>query len=239
MGETHLDVIAKKLKNKFGVQVKLQWPKIHYRETIKDLADVQGKYKKQSGGHGQYGDVVIKFEPRKDGDELKFVDKIVGGVVPKQYIPAVEKGLKECINEGVLAGYPVIRLKATLYDGSFHTVDSSEMAFKIATSIAYKKGLAKANPVLLEPIMHMEILVPEEYMGDIIADINKKRGRVIGMEQCNKLQKIIGEVPEAEIFEYATNLRSLTQGRGNFSMKFERYEEVPEIEVKKIIEAKI
>lgn len=238
IGETHIEVIAGKLKSKFGVEVQLEEPKIHYRETIKKTSNVQGKHKKQSGGHGQYGDVVIKFDPRFDGDELEFVDKIVGGVVPRQYIPAVEKGLLECVKEGVLAGYPVIRLKATLHDGSYHTVDSSEMAFKIAASQAYKKGMAEAEPVLLEPIMKAEIMVTDECMGDVIGDINKKRGRVIGMDQSGKYQRIIAEVPQAEMIRYATDLRSLTQGRGSFTMEFDRYEEVPEIEAKKIIESK-
>jgi elongation factor G len=237
MGETHLEVIACKLRSKFGVEVMLQTPKVPYRETIKKVADVQGKHKKQSGGHGQYGDVKIKFEPRNDGeDALQFVDQVVGGVVPRQYIPAVEKGLKECIVHGVLAGYPVIRLRATLHDGSYHPVDSSEMAFKVAASMAYKKGLVEAQSVLLEPIMYVEILVPEYYMGDIIGDINKKRGRVLGMEPYLDNQKIIAEVPQAEMFKYATDLKSMTQARGSFSMKFDRYEEVPSVEVDKIIE---
>lgn len=237
MGETHLDIIACKLKSKFGVDVMLQTPKVPYRETIKKIADVQGKHKKQSGGHGQYGDVKIKFEPRNDGEDgLQFVDQVVGGVVPRQYIPAVEKGLKDCISHGVLAGYPVIRLKATLHDGSYHPVDSSEMAFKVAASIAYKKGLVEAQPVLLEPIMYVEIVVPEYYMGDIIGDINKKRGRVLGMEPCSDNQKIIAEVPQSEMFKYATDLKSMTQARGSFNMKFDRYEEVPATEVNKIIE---
>lgn len=237
LGETHLDVIACKLKSKFGADVVLQTPKVPYRETIKKVADVQGKHKKQSGGHGQYGDVKIKFEPRQDGeDELQFVDQVVGGVVPRQYIPAVEKGLKECIQRGVLAGYPVIRLKATLHDGSYHPVDSSEMAFKVAASLAYKKGLMEAQPILLEPVMHVEVLVPEYYMGDIIGDINKKRGRVLGMEPFEDNQKIIAEIPQGEMFKYATDLRSMTQARGSFTMKFERYEEVPAAEINKIID---
>lgn len=236
IGESHLDVIASKLKNKFGTEVRLELPKIAYRETIKKMSDVQGKHKKQSGGHGQYGDVKIKFEPSHSGDELEFVDKVVGGVVPRQYIPAVEKGLKDSIHHGVLAGYPVIRLKATLHDGTYHPVDSSEMAFKVAASLAYKKGIELAEPILLEPIMHVEVIVPDEYMGDVIGDINKKRGRVLGMEIKNKSQNIIAEIPESEMFKYATDLRSITQARGDFSMKFERYEEVPEVESKKIIE---
>lgn len=236
VGETHLEIIASKLKNKFGAEVTLQLPKVAYRETIKRSSDVQGKHKKQSGGHGQYGDVKIKFEGRNDGDDLLFVDEVVGGVVPRQYIPAVEKGLRECIQHGILAGYPVIRLKATLHDGSYHPVDSSEMAFKVAASLAFKKGLESAESVLLEPIMHVEILVPDEYMGDVIGDINKKRGRVLGMDPLDGLEKVIAEVPQAEMFRYATDLRSITQARGSFNMKFERYEEVPAIEAAKIIE---
>lgn len=237
VGETHLDIIASKLKNKFGADVTLEMPKVPYRETIKKVADVQGKHKKQSGGHGQYGDVWVKFEPRTDGeDDMQFVDQVVGGVVPRQYIPAVEKGLRECIQHGVLAGYPVIRLKATLHDGSFHPVDSSEMAFKVAASLAYKKGLQAAQPALLEPIMHVEVRVPDDYMGDVIGDLNKKRGKVLGMDPENGYQKIIAEVPQAEMFKYATDLKSITQARGSFEMTFERYEEVPASEAAKIIE---
>ncbi|GIM30589.1 elongation factor G [Clostridium polyendosporum] len=237
IGETHLEVIASKLKNKFGADVLLQEPKVPYRETIKGTADVQGKHKKQSGGHGQYGDVKIKFEPRLDGeDDLLFVDQVVGGVVPRNFIPAVEKGLRECIQHGVLAGYPVIKLKATLHDGSYHPVDSSEMAFKIAASLAYKKGLEMASSILLEPIMHVEVQIPDEYMGDVIGDINKKRGRVLGMEPEDGVQKIIAEAPMAEMFKYATDLRSITQARGDFKATFERYEEVPSSETGKIIE---
>lgn len=237
MGSTHLEIVATKIKNKFGVDVILRTPKIPYRETIRNIADVQGKHKKQSGGHGQYGDVWIKFEPRKDGDELQFVDSVVGGVVPRNFIPAVEKGLKEVIRHGVIAGYPVIRLKATLHDGSYHPVDSSEMAFKIAASLAYKKGLEKAEPILLEPVMHLEVTVPDEYMGDIIGDINKKRGRVLGMEPVDDGQMVIAEIPQSEIQNYATDLLSMTQARGSFKSSFERYEEVPASEVAKIVES--
>lgn len=236
VGELHLEVIAKKLQNKFGAEVALDLPKVPYRETIRKFSDVQGKHKKQSGGHGQYGDVHIKFEPNQEGTDFIFVDQIVGGVVPRQYIPAVEKGLKECIVRGVLAGYPVVGLKATLHFGSYHPVDSSEMAFKVAASLAYKKGMKEAEPVLLEPIMHVEVTVPDEYMGDIIGDLNKKRGRVLGMEPKNGLQVIIAEVPQAELFRYATDLRSMTQARGSFTMSFERYEDVPANISTKIIE---
>lgn len=237
IGEQHLEVVTKKLQNKFGVEVVLKDPRIPFRETIKKSAKAEGKHKKQSGGHGQYGHVWVEFEPILDGSaEFEFVDKIVGGVVPRQYIPAVEKGLRDCIEEGVLAGYPVVNLRCTLYDGSFHPVDSAEMPFKIAASLAYKKGMAAANPVLLEPIYHVEVLVPDEYMGDIIGDLNKKRGRILGMEPSGKLQKVSAEAPLAEMFKYATDLRSMTQARGSFSMGFARYEEVPAMTAQKIIE---
>ncbi|MGL4655467.1 MAG: elongation factor G [Sarcina sp.] len=236
VGDTHIDVIASKLKNKFGVDIELETPKIPYREAIKGISDVQGKHKKQSGGHGQYGDVKIKFEPRTDGEEgLEFVDKVVGGVVPRNYIPAVEKGLLDCMKTGVLGGFPVIGLRATLHDGSYHPVDSSEMAFKVAASVAYKKGMEQAKPILLEPVMHVEVIIPDNYMGDVMGDINKKRGRVLGMEQVDKGQKVVAEIPMAEMFKYATDLRSMTQARGSFTYSFERYEEVPEIEAKKIL----
>lgn len=238
LGETHIDVIANKIKSKFGADVILNSPKVPYKETIKGYSDVQGKHKKQSGGHGQYGDVVIKFEPRDDGeDDLEFVDKVVGGSVPKNFIPAVEKGLRECISQGVLAGCPVIGLRAILHDGSYHPVDSSEMAFKVAASLAYKKGLEEAKPILLEPIMKLEVVVPNNYMGDVIADINKKRGRVIGIESEGEKQMVVAEVPLAEIGKYATELRSLTQGRGSFAKELIRYEEVPEVEMEKAIQS--
>ena len=236
LGETHLEVIANRIKSKFGADVVLQEPKVPYRETIKGSSDVQGKHKKQSGGHGQYGDVKIKFEPRQDELDLEFVDKVVGGAVPRNFIPAVEKGLRDCISNGVLAGYPVIGLKATLYDGSYHPVDSSEMAFKVAASIAYKKGLEAAQPILLEPIMSVQILVPDNYMGDVMGDINKRRGRVIGMEPEGRAQKIYAEVPMSEMFTYATDLRSMTQARGVFTSEFLRYDEVPANEVNKILD---
>lgn len=237
MGEQHLEIITKRLANKFGVEVILTDPRIPYRETIKKPAKAEGKHKKQSGGHGQYGHVWVEFEPILDGSsEFEFVDKVVGGVVPRQYIPAVEKGLRECMVEGVLAGYPVVNIRCSLYDGSFHPVDSAEMPFKIAASLAYKKGMTSANPVLLEPIYHIEVVVPDEYMGDIIGDLNKKRGRILGMEPVGKHQKVTAEAPLAEMFKYATDLRSMTQARGSFTMNFERYEEVPAQYAQKIIE---
>lgn len=239
MGDIHLEVIANRVKNKFGTEIVLDLPKIPYRETIKSISKVQGKHKKQSGGHGQYGDVFIKFEPNKNG-EFEFVNNIVGGVVPKQYIPAVEEGILECMKKGVLAEYPVIGIKATIYDGSYHSVDSSEMAFKIAASIAFKKGIKEAKPTLLEPIMRLEVISSEEYMGDIIGDINRKRGKILGMEQeANNLEKIIAEVPQAEIISYATDLRSITQGMGEFYLNFERYDEILDpIEVEKVLSSK-
>jgi elongation factor G len=237
-GEQHLEIITKRLANKFGVEVILSDPKIPYRETIKKSAKAEGKHKKQSGGHGQFGHVWIEFEPILNGNmDIEFVDKVVGGVVPRQYIPAVEKGLRESMVEGVLAGYPVVNIRCSLYDGSYHPVDSAEMPFKVAASLAYRKGMASANPVLLEPIYHIEVIVPDEYMGDIIGDLNKKRGKILGMEQEGKMQKVTAEAPLAEMFKYATDLRSITQARGSFSMRFSRYEEVPALYSAKIVEA--
>ena len=238
IGDQHLDVIVNKLKNKFKLDVELSSPKVAYRETIKGTARVQGKHKKQSGGHGQYGDVHIIFEPSGDLDTpVIFEEKIFGGSVPKNYFPAVEKGLQECVQEGVLAGYPMVGVKATLVDGSYHPVDSSEMAFKLATSIAFKNGIPQAKPVLLEPINSVKITVDESYMGDVIGDLNKRRGRVLGMTHQNKKQIIEAEVPAAEMFTYATDLRSMTQARGSFTMSFLRYEEVPRDVQEKIIAA--
>ncbi|MDP2891775.1 MAG: elongation factor G [Bacillota bacterium] len=228
LGEIHLEVICRKLANKFGVEAELKDPKVPYRETIRKAVKAEGKHKKQTGGHGQFGHCFIEFEPIADGSGgFEFVDKVVGGAVPRQYIPAVEKGLKECIQKGVLAGCPVVGIRCTLYDGSFHNVDSSEMAFKLAARMAFRKGCAEANPVLLEPIYHVEVNVPDEYMGDIIGDLNKRRGRILGMNPAENGQQVVAEVPQAEMFKYATDLRSMTQARGSFKMKFDRYEEVP------------
>ncbi len=237
IGEMHLEIIGKRLENKFGVSPVFKEPKVAYRETIRKPLKAEGKHKKQSGGHGQYGHVWIEFEPLADTDqEFEFVDKIVGGVVPRQYIPAVEKGLREALPKGVLAGYPLVGIKATLYDGSYHSVDSSEMAFKVAASLAVRK-LKDANPVLLEPIMRAEVIVPDEYMGDIIGDLNRRRGRILGMNPLSGgLQEIVSEVPQAEMFKYATDLRSMTQARGSFKLTFECYEEVPSNISSKIIE---
>lgn len=237
LGDTHLEVICSRLLNKFGVEVILEAPKVPYRETIRGSVKVEGKHKKQTGGRGQYGHVWIELEPITGSDEdFIFEDKIFGGSVPRQYIPAVEKGLRESIHEGVLAGYPVVGVKARLYDGSYHTVDSSEMAFKIAASMAFKKGVEQAKPVLLEPIVNVEVVVPETFMGDIIGDLNKKRGRIMGMDPQNGLQVIKAQVPMSEMFKYATDLRSMTQGRGTFTMDFSHYEEVPGNISEKIIE---
>lgn len=237
IGEMQLDIIASKLKSKFGVGVTFKEPKVAYRETIRKSIKAEGKHKKQTGGHGQYGHVWIEFEPIDLTEkEFEFVDKIVGGVVPRQYIPAVEKGLIESLAKGVLAGYPTVGIRATLYDGSYHSVDSSEMAFKIAAALAFKK-LDQANPVLLEPIMKAEIIVPDEYMGDIIGDLNRRRGRILGMTPLSGgMQKVEAEVPQAEMFKYATDLRSMTQARGSFKLSFVRYEEVPANISAKIVE---
>lgn len=225
LGDMHLDVTLAKLKAKYNGEAVLKAPSVPYRETIKKSVKAQGKYKKQSGGHGQYGDCWIEFNP--SDKEFEFVDKVVGGAVPRSYIPAVEKGLLDCMKKGVLAGFPVTGISCTLYDGSYHPVDSSEMAFKAAASIAYKTGCAGANPVLLEPIYSVEVTVPDEFMGDVIGDINKRRGRILGMTPVAGGQRIDGEVPLAEMFYYATDLRSLTQGRGKYTMEFARYEEMP------------
>ncbi len=237
-GELHLDVIRSKLASKFAANAVLQDPRIPYRETIRKTVKAQGRHKKQTGGHGQFGDVWIEFSPIGDGStDFDFVDAVVGGVVPRNFIPAVEKGLRENLGRGVLAGYPVVGLRAKLYDGSYHPVDSSEMAFKTAARIAYKKGCMEADPVLLEPIMHVEVLVPDEYMGDIMGDMNKRRGRIMGMHQVDGQQQVVAEAPLAEMFKYATDLRSMTQARGSFTMQFERYEEVPGAVAQKIIES--
>jgi elongation factor G len=235
MGQIHIEVIVEKLKRKFGVDVNLKTPKVPYKETIKSLAKAQGKYKRQSGGRGQYGDAWLEIEPQPRSEGFKFVNKIVGGVIPRQYIPAVEKGVIEVINEGILAGYPLVDLKVTLYDGSFHQVDSSDMAFKIAGSLGFKKAFLDARPVLLEPITNMEIIAPEECLGDIIGDINSKRGKVSGMENKGNRQLIKVQVPLAEVLDYAPQLTSITSGRGDFSMEFSHYEEVPAHLSEKII----
>jgi elongation factor G len=228
MGESHLEVAIDTMESKFGVKVEKSTPKVGYKETIRKKVQVEGKYKKQSGGRGQYGHCWLELEPKGRGEGFEFVDKIVGGVIPRQYRPAVEKGVIGAMEKGVLAGYPSIDIKASVYDGTYHPVDSSEMAFKVAGSMAFKKGAAQANPVLLEPIMDIEVIVPKEYMGDIIGDLNSKRGKIMGMEESSTEKQVIkAKIPQAEIFKYAIDLRSITQGRGTFTVKFSHYEEVP------------
>ncbi|HXC93172.1 MAG TPA: elongation factor G [Geobacteraceae bacterium] len=235
MGQVHLDVIVEKLKRKFNVEVLLKTPKIPYLETIRGSVKVQGKYKKQSGGRGQYGDCWIEMSPMPRGEGYVFEDKIVGGVIPRQYIPAVDKGIQEASQEGFLAGFPVIDFKVALYDGSFHTVDSSEMAFKIAGSMAFKKAMESCKPVLLEPIMNVKITVPDENMGDVIGDINSRRGKVVGVEPKANSQIIRTVVPMSEVLAYSNDLRSMTSDRGLFSMEFSHYEEVPSHLMQKVI----
>ncbi|MGQ9677137.1 MAG: elongation factor G [Chloroflexota bacterium] len=227
MGESHVDVAVEKMRRKFGVDVVTGVPRVPYKETITTSTNAEYKHKKQTGGHGQYGHVFLEVEPKPRGEGFEFAERVVGGVVPRQYIPAVEKGVRESIGEGVLAGYPVVDVKVTLYDGSFHPVDSSEMAFKLAASQAFKKALSQAQPVLLEPIMNVSITVPDQYMGDVMGDLNTKRARVLGMEPQDGNSVIHAQAPLAEMLRYATDLRSITQGRGMYSMDFSHYEEVP------------
>jgi elongation factor G len=234
VGDSQVDVLMERLKRKFGASVKTGTPRVPYRETIRKPARIDNKFKRQTGGHGQYGHVVIEFEPNPEG-EFVFGDRIVGGVVPKQYIPAVEKGLREGMAEGVLAGYPVVNLRATLVDGSYHTVDSSEMAFKVAASQALKRAFAESDPALLEPILEVEVIVPDEYMGDVMGQITAKRGHVLGMDSNDGNQHLRAQVPQAEMFHYATELRSITQGRGSFSWKLDHYAEVPHNVADKVI----
>ncbi len=236
LGEQHLDVIVSKLKSKFGVEVTLQKPKVPYRETIRKKVQVQGRHKKQTGGHGQFGDVWIEFEPC-DSDGLEFGERVVGGAVPKGFFPAVEKGLRDCIQKGPLAGYPVVGLRATLYDGSYHPVDSSEMSFKMAATLAYKAGMPMANPVMLEPIGTLQATVPDANMGDIMGEVNKRRGRVLGMNPAGEgMQTVEADVPMAEMHDFSTFVRQTTQGRGSFTFAFTRYEEAPPQVAQKVIE---
>lgn len=235
LGEQQLDVAVSKLKSKFSVDVTLSEPKIAYRETITVKVSAQGRHKKQSGGHGQFGDVFIEFEPY-DCEKLEFAERVVGGAVPKNFFPAVEKGLNECMEKGVLAGYPMVGIKATLYDGSYHPVDSSEMSFKMAASIAFKEGVSKAMPIILEPISTLRAVCNDEAMGDVIGDINKRRGRVLGMTPVGDgMQEIIAEVPDAEMVTFSTAMRQITQGRGSFTTEFARYDRCPEHIAQKII----
>ncbi len=235
LGEQHLDLIVSRLKNKFGVEVELEKPRVAYRETIRKTVSVQGRHKKQTGGHGQFGDVWIEFSPC-ESDSLEFDERVVGGAVPKGFFPAVEKGLRECMQKGVLAGYPMVGLKATLYDGSYHPVDSSEMAFKMAAAAAYKAGIPQAGPVILEPFGLLVATIPDDNMGDLMGEVNKRRGRVLGMEpDKDGLQIVEAEVPVAEMFDFSTFLRQATHGRGSYTFSFVRYEELPAHLVDKVV----
>jgi elongation factor G len=235
MGELHLEIIVDRLLREFKVNANVGRPQVAYKETITGKVKAEGKFVRQSGGRGQYGHCMIELEPLERGQGYEFVNKIVGGVIPKEYIPAIDAGIREAMESGVLAGYPMLDIKVTLYDGSFHEVDSSEMAFKIAGSMALKEGAAKATPVLLEPVMRVEVVVPEDYMGDVIGDINSRRGKIEGMEPRNNMQVIRGFVPLAQMFGYATDLRSKTQGRGTYVMQFSHYEELPKNLAEEII----
>ncbi|MDK2785768.1 MAG: elongation factor [Thermotoga sp.] len=237
MGELHLEIIVDRLKREFGVNVRVGQPQVAYRETIKKAAEAEGKYIRQTGGRGQYGHVILRIEPipEEEGKNFEFIDKTVGGVIPKEFMPAIEAGIKEAMMSGPLAGYPVVRIRAIVLDGSYHEVDSSEMAFKIAASLAFKEAMKKAQPVLLEPIMKLEITTPEEYMGNIIADLNSRRAKVEALETRGHLKVIVAKVPLSETFGYATTLRSLSQGRASYIMQFSHYQEVPEKIAEKII----
>lgn len=237
MGESHIEIATRRLQAKFGVEITTDVPKIPYRETITKVASAQGRHKKQTGGRGQFGDVFVRFEPLPRGTGFEFVDEVFGGAVPKNFIPAVEKGLREALEKGVVAGYPTVDIRAALYDGSYHPVDSSEIAFKLAAHLAFEKGVAEAGPVLLEPVMDVTIIVPEQFMGDILGDLNTRRARVMGMEQDRGKSVVTAQAPLAEMQRYATSLRAMTQGRGLFSMKFSHYEEVPSHVAQGVIEA--
>lgn len=237
MGEMHLDIMMERMSRKFGVNVKTDLPRVPYKETIRKTSRAEGKHKKQTGGHGQFGIAWVEIEPLERGGGFEFVDKIVGGVIPKQFIPSVEKGIRKAMEEGYLAGYPIVDLRATVYDGKYHPVDSSDISFQIAGSLALKNAMADADPYLLEPIMNVEILVPEAFMGDVMGDLNAKRGRILGMEAVGGLQRIRAQVPLAEMLRYSIDLRSITGGRGTFRMEFSHYEEVPSHLAAKIIEA--
>ncbi len=237
MGDTHISIVLAKMKERYGVDLDTSVPQVPYRETIRKMSEAQGKHKKQSGGHGQYGDVYIRYRPLERGAGFEFIDSVVGGAVPRNFIPAVEKGLREYMNAGPLAGFPVVDFSAELYYGSYHDVDSSEMSFKLATRLSFKKGIMDANPVLLEPVMNVEVTIPEQFMGDIMGNFNSRRGRIMGMEGHGKLQIVKAQCPLAEMFRYAIDLRSMTSGEGSFSMEYSHYEEVPPDIAKKVIAA--
>jgi elongation factor G len=235
LGETHLEVAAEKMLRKFGVGVELETPQVPYKETVTTSANAEYKHKKQTGGHGQYGHVLLELAPLPRGSDSEFASKVVGGSIPRNYIPAVEKGVNEALQEGVLARYPVVAIKTTVYDGSFHPVDSSEICFKIAGAGAFKKGLSQGQPILLEPIMNIKVTVPNDFTGDILGDLNSKRARMQGMNPEGEANVIEAQAPLAEILRYAIDLKSITQGRGNYTVEFSHYEEVPPHIAQKII----
>jgi len=238
MGELHLDIINDRLRREFKIEANVGRPQVAYKETIKETAEAEGKYVKQSGGRGQYGHVFLRAEPKERSAGFEFIDEIKGGIIPKEFIPAVGKGVKEAADKGILAGYPMVDLAVTLYDGSFHEVDSSEMAFKIAGSMAFQTVAKKAKPILLEPIMKLEVVIPMEFFGDVIGDLSARRGRIEETNDRLQMKVIDAKVPLAEMFGYATSLRSLTEGRGTFTMEFDRYEEVPNNIAQEIIDGK-
>ena len=238
MGELHLEVIIDRMRREFNVEANIGRPQVAYRETIKDTAKAEGKYIKQSGGRGQYGHVWLEVESKERGEGFEFIDKIKGGSIPKEFIPAVEKGVKEAIDKGILAGYPMVDLSVTLYDGSFHDVDSSEVAFKIAASMAFQAGCKNAKPVILEPMMRLEVIIPENFFGDVIGDLSSRRGKIEDTKERLKMKVIDAKIPLSEMFGYATILRSLTEGRGSFTMEFDCYEEVPQNIAQEIIDGK-
>ena len=235
MGELHLDIIVDRMRREFGVEANVGQPQVSYRETIRQDAEAEGKYIKQSGGRGQYGHCWLRIGPQAEGQGSEFVDEVKGGVIPREYIPAIEKGFREALDKGVLAGYPIVDVRCAVYDGSYHEVDSSEAAFKMAAVMAFKDACRKARPVLLEPIMKVEVTTPEEYMGNVIGDLNAKRGQIDHMSDRGKLKIIDAKVPLAEMFGYATQLRSMSQGRANYSMEFLHYNEVPRNVAEQII----
>ncbi|NLL37288.1 MAG: elongation factor G [Fretibacterium sp.] len=237
MGDLHIDIVLSRMKERYGIELETRTPQVPYRETIRKTAEAQGRHKKQSGGHGQYGDVSIRYSPLERGAGFEFVDSIKGGVVPSNFIPAVEKGLREYMVQGPLAGFPVVDFRAELFFGSYHEVDSSEMSFKLATRLSFRKGIMDASPILLEPIMNVEVTVPDQYMGDVMGDFNSRRGRVMGMEAHGKLQVVKAQAPLAEMFRYAIILRSMTSGQGSFQMSYSHYEEVPSDIAQKVIAA--
>ncbi len=227
MGELHLEIIVDRLKREFKVEANVRRPQVAYRETLRKSIEQEGRFVRQTGGRGQYGHVWLRIEPNEPGAGYEFVDAIVGGAVPKEFIPAVNKGVQEAMGNGVVAGYPIVDVKVTLFDGSYHDVDSSEMAFKVAGSMAFREGASRANPVVLEPLMKVEVVTPEEYMGDVMGDLNRRRGVLHGMEDSPAGKIVRADVPLAEMFGYATDLRSLTQGRATYTMEFNRYSEAP------------